>query len=101
MTAGGSGATQLSPHWRNILNVFQALLATLRQNFVPPFLVSAQMRPLAFCLCPPISPSPTSASSSTLAVALPCLWVTAQPVLCSSSGCRDAGHAMPSPQPKA
>ena len=38
--AGGSHATQLSPHWRNILDVFQALLATLRQNYVPPFLVS-------------------------------------------------------------
>ncbi len=39
-SAGGSNATQLSPHWRNILDVFQALLATLRQNYVPPFLVS-------------------------------------------------------------
>ncbi|DBA65606.1 TPA: hypothetical protein ACH3X2_002670 [Trebouxia sp. C0005] len=38
-TPGGSNATQLSPHWRNILDVFQALLATLRQNYVPPFLV--------------------------------------------------------------
>ena len=47
MTAGGSGATQLSPHWRNILDVFQALLATLRQNFVPPFLVSVQTAPSA------------------------------------------------------
>ena len=36
---GGSNTTQLSPHWRNILDVFQALLATLRQNYVPPFLV--------------------------------------------------------------
>ena len=32
--------TQLSPHWRNILNVFDQLLATLKQNNVPPFLVS-------------------------------------------------------------
>lgn len=38
-TPGGSNTTQLSPHWRNILDVFQALLATLRQNYVPPFLV--------------------------------------------------------------
>ncbi len=40
-SAGGSNATQLSPHWRNILDVFQTLLATLRQNYVPPFLVSS------------------------------------------------------------
>ena len=39
--AGGSNTTQLSPHWRNILDVFQALLATLRQNYVPPFLVTS------------------------------------------------------------
>ena len=36
----GGATTQLSPHWRNILNVFDQLLATLKQNNVPPFLVS-------------------------------------------------------------
>lgn len=30
---------QLSPHWRNILNVFDALLETLKENNVPQFLV--------------------------------------------------------------
>ena len=35
-----SGAADgLSPHWGNILRVFDALLATLRENHVPPFLV--------------------------------------------------------------
>ena len=51
--------TQLSPHWRNILNVFDQLLATLKQNNVPPFLVSCllacqQHLPgclLASCVC--------------------------------------------------
>lgn len=35
----GGGADGLSPHWGNILRVFDALLATLRENHVPPFLV--------------------------------------------------------------
>ena len=35
--AGGDGG--LSPHWSNILRVFDTLLATLRENHVPPFLV--------------------------------------------------------------
>ena len=30
---------QLSPHWRNILNVFDMLLETLKENNVPQFLV--------------------------------------------------------------
>ena len=41
-TPGGvpaSGDSALSPHWANILRVFDALLATLRENHVPPFLV--------------------------------------------------------------
>ena len=33
------GATQLSPHWANILAVFKGLLETLKRNYVPTFLV--------------------------------------------------------------
>ncbi|KAK9809830.1 hypothetical protein WJX72_000004 [[Myrmecia] bisecta] len=37
---GGSGSTAaLSPHWGNILAVFDGLLDTLKRNFVPQFLV--------------------------------------------------------------
>lgn len=40
MLAGsGLPVQQLSPHWRNILNVFDALLETLKENNVPQFLV--------------------------------------------------------------
>ena len=35
-SGGGSG---LSPHWAGMLRVFDSLLAMLRQNHVPPFLV--------------------------------------------------------------
>jgi myosin V len=31
--------TQLSPHWGNVLRVFDLLLDTLKRNNVPPFLV--------------------------------------------------------------
>ena len=31
--------TQLSPHWGNVLRVFDQLLDTLKRNNVPPFLV--------------------------------------------------------------
>lgn len=34
-----TAVTQLSPHWGHILSVFDALLDTLRRNYVPPFLV--------------------------------------------------------------
>ena len=37
--SGGSGIAQLSPHWGNILSVFDKLLQTLQDNHVPPFLV--------------------------------------------------------------
>ena len=35
----GAGAAQLSPHWSNILQVFETLLDTLKRNNVPAFLV--------------------------------------------------------------
>ena len=38
-TRGVGSGGELSPHWGNILRVFDALLATLRDNHVPPFLV--------------------------------------------------------------
>jgi myosin-5 len=37
--AGASADGGLSPHWGNILRVFDTLLATLRESHVPPFLV--------------------------------------------------------------
>ena len=46
LSCGGAGCAgagvpvqQLSPHWRNILNVFDALLITLKDNNEPLFLV--------------------------------------------------------------
>ncbi len=38
-TGPGSATAQLSPHWGNILGVFDQLLATLQRNNVPQFLV--------------------------------------------------------------
>ena len=38
---------QLSPHWLNILAVFDNLLSTLKQNYVPQFLVRYQR----LCAC--------------------------------------------------
>ena len=38
-SAGGEAAGGLSPHWASMLRVFDVLLATLRENHVPPFLV--------------------------------------------------------------
>ena len=38
-TRTASTGGDLSPHWGNILRVFDALLGTLRDNHVPPFLV--------------------------------------------------------------
>jgi myosin-5 len=35
----GTAVTQLSPHWGNVLRVFDQLLDTLKRNNVPPFLV--------------------------------------------------------------
>lgn len=69
----GSNTTQLSPHWRNILDVFQTLLATLIQNYVPPFLV----RPLLPAhSCWPLNTLPHGALSglALLAEALHNVW---------------------------
>ena len=38
-STGGEAAGGLSPHWASMLRVFDGLLAVLRENHVPPFLV--------------------------------------------------------------
>lgn len=39
LSAGIGSTAQLSPHWSNILDVFESLLTTLKQANVPAFLV--------------------------------------------------------------